>query len=381
MCCNERPRGLDVGLALGDSLTEQKTTRADKMDSKDIRSAGIGFMPTPQINFDLLNDDARWADPYECIDLLVAGIWFFYDTMFARHRKSSLLRRLRRLGDRVNTMRTRTGDDPGQLTQDEMAQVLSEMNTLGTIGHSLWHLRDQLGSAGMRFELRELSKVGCGENEAADSLRLLGQGFLLLAAANLAKHGFEIEFISRRRDQSTPDFFAYRDGVRFSCEATTRRPSSADMSTSDSFWSTLGTTIERKRRQFAGPEFANGVLLVDCTPVWDALNLSELAVGGELVYLIPENLGGPRSGSAPLLRYDKSSAAAKLRNLEVSLQGTGIETLILWKNRLTISGNEYKRQLQYRVLGTVSGAVFWSHFEKALVFPGPNVVVDWGPDN
>ena len=36
-------------------------------------------MAPPHVNYEVLNDEARWADPYDCIDLQVAGIWYLFE--------------------------------------------------------------------------------------------------------------------------------------------------------------------------------------------------------------------------------------------------------------------------------------------------------------
>jgi hypothetical protein len=41
------------------------------------QEAGERTMKPPQIDYSTLNDDARRADPYDCMDLLVAGVQFF----------------------------------------------------------------------------------------------------------------------------------------------------------------------------------------------------------------------------------------------------------------------------------------------------------------
>jgi hypothetical protein len=35
----------------------------------------------------------------------------------------------------------------------------------------------------------------------------------------------------------------------------------------------------------------------------------------------------------------------------------------------------YRREMMCRVVGTITDAAFWSYFERAFVFPGPDVEV------
>jgi hypothetical protein len=335
-------------------------------------------MKPQQIDYGVLNDDARWADAYDCIDLLVAGVWFLHETMLARYPKCPLLKRTVRLGDQYQLMKRAVTGDPAQVSHDQVAGLFSEMNTLGTLGHSLWHLKHLIDAPGVRYELKELAQVGCGENEEEDRLRLRGQGFLFLAAANLSKQGFDLEFIPRRKNESTPDFYARRDGNTFTCEVTNRYPKSGAFDSIEFFWSTLNETVSKKKVQLANAPFPHGVLIIDCAPVWDAFGLGHFTEGGVLVYSIPPEQGGPRSGSVPLIRYDESEHSEGLRHLEEIIRGTAIHTLILWKHKLEIQKEGYRREMMYRVVGTMTGATFWSYFPRAFVFPGPNVDMKWG---
>ena len=340
-------------------------------------NTGSKSMMPAHVNFDILNDDVRWADPYDSADLLVAGIWFMHETLVARYPRCTLLKRIRRLGDQFQLLRTNAQDDSSKLASAQSSSSFSEMNTLGTLGHSLWHLRGCLDSPGLRYELKELSKLGWGQNPTGDSLRLRGQGFLLLAAANLAKQGFAVEFVRRRKDVRTPDLLAHRNNITFSCEVTSREPQQGEFASLEFFWETINGTVSLKKGQLNQPEFQNGVLIIDCTLVWDTFSLERIPIGGELVYFIPPELGGPRSGSTRLVRYDESVQSQGLLDLQEVIRGTGIHTLILWKNRLDISDEGYTRCLAYRVIGTMDGIPFWSYFDRALVFPGPNVQVNW----
>lgn len=332
-----------------------------------------------QVNFTVLDDDARWADNTECVDLLFAGIWFLHETLKSRHPRCPLLCRITQLGNDFELLRLASGSDASKVSPDDAKASFAEFNTLGTLGRSLWQLKEHLDARGLRYELKELSKLGRGENPAGDSLRLRGQGFLLLAAGHLASQGFNLEFINRREGQKIPDFFALRDGVSFTCEVTNRHPETGDYTDVDFFWSTIHDVVQNKRTQLQGPEFTNGVLIIDCTPVWEAFGLAHVPIGGQMAYLVPENLGGPRSGSAPLVRYDESPHSIGLQGLEDVMRGTNIQSVILWNHKVAFSEIGYRRRMEYRILGTVHGCAFWSYFPKACVFPGPELDVVWSP--
>lgn len=334
-------------------------------------------MKPPQIDYGVLNDDARWADPYDCVEPLNAGVWFLHEVMLARFPKCPLLRRTTRLGDQYGLMRAKAAKDLAQITPERVGTFFSELNLLGTLGHSLWHLNQHLDAPGVRYELKELSQIGCGENEKGDLLRIRGQGFLFLAASDLSRQGFEIEFIPRQKDVSTPDFSARRDGNTFTCEVTNRYPQSGPFDSIEFFWSTLNETVSKKKAQLAKAPFPHGVLIIDCTPVWDAFGLGHFTQGGVLAYFIPPEQGGPRSVSVPLIRYDDPEHSEGLRNLAEIIRATAIHTLILWKHNLEIQKEGFRREVMYRVVGTIMGATFWSYFPRAFVFPGPNVEVKW----
>lgn len=116
-----------------------------------------------------------------------------------------------------------------------------------------------------------------------------------------------------------------------------------------------------------------GVLAIDCTPIWDGLDISDIRTD-VCVYDIPRHLGGPRSGSVPCIRYDEATFSTGLRQLEDAIRGSPIRTLILWKHEAGIQVNHFKREVCYRVL---DGAVFWSYFGKVLAFPGPDAFVKY----
>lgn len=334
-------------------------------------------MADPTVDFAVLNDDVRWADPYDSIDLLAAGIWYLHDLLVSRHPDCPLFKRVRLFGDQFERSKEIGREDDLQLTHEQIKSMIGEMNLLGTLGHSLWHLSSFSQTPGFAFELKELAQIGCGENAEGDTLRLRGQGFLFLAAAHIAKHGFDIEFIQRRGNDPTPDFFAFRDGNRFSCEATSRHPVCGELTSNEFFWSVIIDTVTKKARQFRKEEFQNGVVLIDCTPVWDAFDLGNLSIGGEIIYEIPDRVGPSRTGSAPLIRYDTSIAGERLRNLEEAIRDSGIHTLVLWKNRVEFFDDKFRREMKYGILGSLKGIPFWSFFEKAIAFPGPNVNVGW----
>lgn len=337
-------------------------------------------MAPPQINLSLMDDDARWADDTECLELLIAGVWQLHGTLKARHPKCVLLRRIDRLAGEFERIQRVSGGDAAKVSVAEVAGFMSELNTLGTLGYSIWHLRGYLDAPGLRYELKELSQLGCGENPAGDTLRIRGQGFLLLAAAHLAKEGFGLEFIPRRNGEQTPDFFATRDCTRYTCEVTNRYPMSGDFGSVEFFWESIQGVVQTKRNQLRGSEYIRGVLIVDCTPVWDAFGLARVPVGGVVAVFLDELHGGPRTVSAPMVRYDDTPHSVGLRGLEEVIQGSNIETLVLWNHQLELTDTGYHRRMEYRILGTLHGAAFWTYFPKTCVFPGPQCNVVWPPD-
>lgn len=332
-------------------------------------------MAPTNINFEVLNNDAQWADTIDWVELAFAGIWFLHDVICKHKPNCELIQRIKRAGDKFYSLKKSCKGNASLLAPSKMAEMGMELETLASLGHSLWHLKSYLASRALQDELDELSQVS--EADSSENIqRLRSRGFLLLAASTIAKRGFEIEFVERR-NHSTPDFLAIRDGNRFACEATIRYPKTGDLSDSTLFWKAINEVVSKKTHQFREAEYSNGVLIIDCTPIWDAMALSDLAIGGVVVTYIPRELGGPRSGSGQAIRYDKSLAEQSLRYLEQIISGTGIQSLILWKNRIETDGSTFKRYKQYRVLSSVNGAAFWSYFENAIVFPGPNVNIDW----
>ena len=87
-------------------------------------------MAPPQIDLKVLDDNARWADDTECIDLLIAGIWFLHDTLKSRYPKCDLLQRITQFGDRFERMRSASGGDATNVSGSEAASFFAEMNTL-----------------------------------------------------------------------------------------------------------------------------------------------------------------------------------------------------------------------------------------------------------
>jgi hypothetical protein len=333
-------------------------------------------MPINEFDFAVLDDDERWADPIECAPLLKLGLQFLREVMRARFPRRPFLTRIddfsaswAEMGNRYKRDRA-LGDTP------EFRQAFEEIHLLGTIGHSIWRLRGCLETAGLLYELGELSRV-TADNTGNDQLRLRSHGFCLLSAAFISHQGFQVEFIERRDGQATPDFFALRDTCRFPCEATTRLPEQGDFDNAELFWTEVIAAVERKARQFRAPEFENGVLILDCTPVWDAFRIDQLNLAGIVMCYVPPEMGGPRQQSAPLIRIDRSPAVEKLRTLADALTGTNIRTLILWKKKLVCGDVEFRRFLECRIIATMAAASFWSYFDRAIVLPGPGVNVNW----
>jgi hypothetical protein len=333
-------------------------------------------MPPNDIQYEILDDDAKWADPNDCVDLWFAGIWFLYESLLARYPGCPLLSRIAELGNRLDRLRDDTRGDPAQIPGSIGTWFTEETHILGTLGYSLWHLRAHLTAAPLDYEIGQLSKVTCDGSEV-DSLRLRSHGFLLLAAAIVAKQGFTLEFIARRKGVATPDFYATRGGNRFTCEVTTLDPRQGNFESVDFFWTKIIEAIEEKARQLKSPEFHDGVLIIDCTRIWSAFGHCQFAIGGQLVYFVPLEQGGPRNGSVPLVRYDKCEVGDKLKNLEFALTDRSIHTLVLFYGKFETTKTEYRRPSGYAVVGTIVGAKFWSYFPQTLVIPGPNVTVRW----
>src|ERR1043165_7888079 len=116
-------------------------------------------MAPPRVNLAILDDDVRWADNLECGDLLFAGVWFLHDTLISRHPRCPLLGRITQLGDQFERLRSASGSDPSKVTAADASAFFAEMNTVGTLGHSLWQLKGHLDAPGLRYELNELSQL------------------------------------------------------------------------------------------------------------------------------------------------------------------------------------------------------------------------------
>lgn len=324
-----------------------------------------------------LNDENCSLDDTVNVDDVNSDVLFLHKFLKSKYPLSPLFQRVVQLGDRFEHLRLSSGCNAANVTIADAQNFFTELITIATLGRSLCHLERYLDSPGLHYELKELSKIGNGENPAGDKLRLRGQGFLLLAASNLVSHGFDLEFISRRKEMQTPDFYAFRDGNKFTCEVTNRYPETGDMNCVNFFWSNIHSVVEKKRVQLQGSEFTNGVLIIDCSAVWEAFGLQHLPLGGEGVFFIPENLGGPRSVSAPIVRYDATTHSIGFKKLEEAIRGTNIQSLILWNHKIDLTETNYRQRQEYRILGTVHGCVFWSYFPKVCVFPGPELNIIW----
>ncbi len=74
---------------------------------------------------------------------------------------------------------------------------------------------------------------------------------------------------------------------------------------------------------------------------------------------------------------DRQREGPLMKPPHVNYPRTGIHTLILWKNRVEIADEGYRRYLSYRVIATATGAAFWCYSDNVLVFLGTNVQVTW----
>ncbi len=238
---------------------------------------------TEKVPFEIMNDVANWRHPQLCWSVLFAGVNYLYEELERRRPNSRLADRIRMVGG-INLRRIESADDgsPEWRPEDpEQVRLVRDVDALGTIGFSLWHLRPYTNSVGFRYEFKQLSNVGYRKDDDADDPNLRGQGFMFLVAGYLAREGFEIEFVA---DPSTsggrPDFLAKRDGLAYPCEATSRYPQIVKQRTVAEFWSKLVEVVEAKRRQLRSTEFENGVLLVDCSPIFDLVSISDLPTYG-----------------------------------------------------------------------------------------------------
>lgn len=134
-----------------------------------------------------MDDLAKWRHPDHCVEVLISGVNFLYDMLEARHRGSNLAARIRALGDLSLRLDRRSGGNPLSVdgSDPEAQQFVRELNTLGTMGYGLWHLRRYLDSQGFRYEMQELARLGTGPAKGNDE-RERGQGFLLYTTGVLA---------------------------------------------------------------------------------------------------------------------------------------------------------------------------------------------------
>lgn len=105
-----------------------------------------------KLPFDLLDDDVRWTDPHDCCELLYVGIWFLYETLVVRHPGCSLVKRILAHGDTFEALYAKSGGQSTNVAIADMANHFTERNLPGTLGHSLWHLREYLDSP-VRYEI------------------------------------------------------------------------------------------------------------------------------------------------------------------------------------------------------------------------------------
>lgn len=324
---------------------------------------------------DALENEALWRDANDCVCPLTAGLRYLYDDVLeSSHAGCPLSFRVEE--HCIAGMRgiTNAGFDPMAIEPTTQVDLVRERHTLGTLGYSLWHLRDSGGAAALRFEIAQLAQVGV-EADASDS-RLRGQGFLFFASGWLARRGFKIEFIARDGAR-TPDFFARRDGIRFACEATSREPSATRESGAYAFWQHILDVVSEKREQFRRPEFANGVLFIDCAALLDLLGPEDRPTFDTLYWLSPDE-SAPSGGQRALIRADDSAYGRGLSACGELMEEVGLYNLVLWERRFDIDGEHMRRTHGCRVIGMFEGRPFWQYFERAWVFPGPNVRVDYG---
>jgi hypothetical protein len=326
-----------------------------------------------------MDDLAKWRHPDLCVEVLIAGVNYLYDTLEEKHSGSNLAARVRALGDLKLALERRTRGDPFAVKGSDLdaQHIVRELNTLGTIGYGLWHLRPYYDSSGFRFELKELSRLGDPSNPAGDDLRLRGQGFLFHAAGVLARDGFGIEFIPRRDGERRPDIFAVRDGLKFPCEITSKAGITLRDRSVNEFWGRILEVVAAKKEQFSSADFADGVIIIDASPVFHLVSGSDVPIGGTLCHLPGRDQKGPPGGSVPLIRYDASDFSQGLQRFEKAIGETRIRNLVLWNRDLEIDGDAIRRRFEYRVIGTIGGNRFWAYFPTAVVFPGPDVQVVW----
>lgn len=329
-----------------------------------------------------LNDEAKWRSSTECVDVLCAGVNYLYERLGSLPgREAPLHARIRQLGNLRLALRARHGSVPSTTvgTDPDVERFIRLLDDLGTLGFSLWHLKEFEDSAAFRRQFSELARVGEEGNSEGDALRLRGQGFMFYAAGFLAREGFAIEFIDEAADrgQRRPDFYARRDGETYPCETTSKHPRVIRSASVEEFWARIVEVVEAKKTQIALPCFPNGVLIVECSRVFDLLSAGDVPLGGTLYHLPGQEGAGPPGGSAPMIRYDDSKFSKGLLAFGTAIENSGIRTLMLWNRTLTFQGETLTRRLEHRVIGTMAGRRFWAYFPNAVVFPGPNVEVKW----
>jgi len=331
-----------------------------------------------RVPYDVMDDYSRWRDPNACVEVLHAGVNYLHEILVAKHARCPLLKKVLALGDLKLKMERESKGDPASANPADVKVFFEQLNLLGTLGYSLWHLRNYSDSKGFRYELKELSGIGAEGNSAGTDLRIRGQGFVLFSAACVARDGFGIEFIARKEGGGkTPDYFALRDTHRFACEATTKSPTVLKSSSVTEFWTQVNAAVLEKREKFRDKAYENGVILIDCTPVFGLIDFSEIPVGGTIVHMPAKEGELPGPGEAPLLRYDDSEFSRGLQELQRLIADTGVRNVILWNRAFSVGDETIKRELRYMVLGALKGRRFWAYFPRAVVFPGPEVQVKW----
>jgi len=327
----------------------------------------------PQLPYGTLDDVVRWrAKEWDWGQNIIA-VRYLWDEL-ERLRPASLLgRQLVALGDEVRAA-GRGGE--AEVRPDS---VMHRVAAFAPLGFALWGLRAQRDSEGYRQEVVQLA--------AGDDGAVLGHGFTLDSAGTLARLGFDIEFIPQTPGgEQQPDFLARRHGDTFTCEATTKNPTALRYENIGEFWRHLHRAVETKRTKYGrGGEWRKGVLLVDATPIihlWGGL--SSLPVVGEIVHMTPDHASGRpesvlRSGRAAMLSYEGPHGEG-LRELEWLIRDYDIGSVMIWHRHLhRLPEGGVHRQSGFKVIGTMRGGSFWTHFEPALVFPGPGFRVTGMP--
>lgn len=326
----------------------------------------------------VLDDLAKWRDPVLCLELLFAGVGYLYDKLEKpQGREYPLRERIRRLASFAQRMQAASPNAglPDGIELYEYRRNVWDLDEFGTIGYGLWHLRPYEDSPAFRdrFKVLAASEPNGGDRNANPQLR--GVGFEFVCAGVLAREGFSIEFIPSAANEPRPDFFARRDGHTFPCEATSKYPTVPAAKTPEDFWDRLVAVAEVKMAQLAKDKYPDGVLHVDCTPIFGTMTEGAIPIGGTAHYL-PADGKGP-GGSVPVIRYDASPFSIGLRRFGAAIEKSSITTLVLWNRLLKVTPEATRRSIQHCVLGTMRGNRFWSYFPKAVVFPGSSVEIVW----